>query len=314
MEIQSRTGTYKWHEDWIKIPDNDSARKNGRTHGVVALKDGTMVIYHQAAPSVLICDRDGNLLRSFGDFLGAHGMTLCENDGKEYLWLTDEFSSRVAKLDLDGNVVMDLTTPEHKYYTEGGKYTPTWATENPHTGHIWVGDGYGSNKLVHRFAENGQYEFTIDGTEGLGEFFCPHGLNFTIGQNGPELFITDRANQRIVVYDNDGNFLRGSTLTHSPCNFEFLGNFVITAELFTGIKILNKNTLELVDEIGVNPELIPQADGKLHHPEGWPDLAGTNYIRPGFFNSPHGTCMTENGDIYVTEWMLGGRVTKLEKL
>ena len=143
---------------------------------------------------------------------------------------------------------------------------------------------------------------------------CPHGLNFTIGENGPELFITDRSNQRIVVYDNDGNFLRSSDVTHSPCNFEFMGDYVVIAELFTGVKILNKYTLELVDEIGIDPELIPQADGKLHHPEGWPNLAGTDHIRPGFFNSPHSACMTQAGDIYVTEWMIGGRVTKLEKI
>ncbi len=42
-------------------------------------------------------------------------------------------------------------------------------------------------------------------------------------------------------------------------------------------------------------------------------LAGTNHIRPGIFNSPHGACFAPNGDIYTVEWIIGGRITKLEK-
>jgi hypothetical protein len=37
-------------------------------------------------------------------------------------------------------------------------------------------------------------------------------------------------------------------------------------------------------------------------------------IGRGDFNSPHAACFAPNGDIYVVEWVLGGRITRLEKM
>jgi hypothetical protein len=34
---------------------------------------------------------------------------------------------------------------------------------------------------------------------------------------------------------------------------------------------------------------------------------------PGIVNSPHTLAAAENGDVYVTEWLIGGRVTKLAR-
>ncbi|MHB1485647.1 MAG: NHL repeat-containing protein [Saccharofermentanales bacterium] len=319
MILQTVLGDYEWIEDWAKIPETITGRLNGRTHGVVATSDGRVVICHQAVPSILIYDESANLESSWGDYPGAHGLTIVENDGIEYLWITDESSGKVVKATLDGREVMSLPVPSHKSYLEGKRYIPTWAAENPSTGDIWVADGYGES-LVHRFSPSGVYLSTIDGTEGCGRFNNPHGINFFKN----ELFITDRINRRIVVYDNNGTFLRNSQNSikkrnelHSPSSIDFYKNQMIVAELFTGIKILDAGSLDITDEIGAN-EFIHLDTGNESWwppvaPVGWPDLAGTKNIRPGFFNSPHGACFTSGGDIYVVEWIKGGRIIKLKK-
>jgi hypothetical protein len=316
MIIDSKLGKYRWVEDWAKIPATPSGKENGRTHGVVASKSGKVFVFHQATPSVLVYDRDGRLLSSWGVFPGAHGMTIIEEGGSEYLWLTDQTSSRVVKTTLDGREVMSLPHPDHQIYKDGKKrYVPTWAAQNPQTGEIWVGDGYGAH-LAHKFSPDGRQQMTIDGSEGAGPLREPHGVNFCRGAKGMELFITDRANHRIVVYDGNGKFLRSSMAAHSPCCFGFLGDQVVVPELFTGVKILDKDSLKLIDEIGANDRVKPNPDGGWWPPaapEGWPNLAGTEHIRPGVFNSPHGACFAPNGDIYVVEWIIGGRITKLEK-
>jgi len=316
MIIDSKYGKYRWIDNWVKIPDTPSGRENGRTHAIAVSKNGSILIFHQAIPAVLVCDQAGKLLSSWGEFPGAHGMTLVKENGTEYLWLTDERSSQVVKMSLDGQEVMSLPQPDHPVYKNGEKsYIPTWATQNPETGEIWVGDGYGAY-LVHRFSPTGEYQMTVDGSEGVGRFREPHGINFCQAANGPELFITDRANHRIVVYDGDGNFLRSSLTAHSPCCFDFLVNRVVIPELFTGVKILDKGSLELICEIGASDRVRPNPDGSWWPPtapDGWPNLAGTEHIRRGFFNSPHGACFAPNGDIYVVEWIVGGRITKLEK-
>ncbi|MQG34294.1 MAG: hypothetical protein FI717_08320 [SAR202 cluster bacterium] len=54
--------------------------------------------------------------------------------------------------------------------------------------------------------------------------------------------------------------------------------------------------------------------------DGWPnnkDSAGniipTNLLESGKFNSPHGICTDGEGNIYVEEWLIGGRTVKLSK-
>jgi len=54
--------------------------------------------------------------------------------------------------------------------------------------------------------------------------------------------------------------------------------------------------------------------------EGWPnnrnasgELVPTSLIQPGKFNSPHGMAVDSQGNLYVAEWLIGGRFIKLEK-
>lgn len=133
---------------------------------------------------------------------------------------------------IENRAKISLPAPDHSAYRSGKRYIPTWADQNPETGEIWVADGYGAS-LVHRFSADGNYVSTLDGTEGAGRFRSPHGLRFCRSVDGIELFITDRANRRIVVYDGDGNFLRSSLTAHSPCMFDFDGDRVLVPELFT---------------------------------------------------------------------------------
>jgi DNA-binding beta-propeller fold protein YncE len=136
-------------------------------------------------------------------------------------------------------------------------------------------------------------------------FNCPHGLRF--GPDG-NLYIADRGNRRIAVYDNDGKFIKANNeVTHSPCMFDFHNGLILVPELMTGVKVLDMK-LNVVAELGANPAVVDEP-----RPEGWPNLAGTEHVQPGKFNSPHGGCFGPDDSIYVAEWIVGGRITKLEK-
>src|SRR5450755_3734139 len=116
MTMQVGTGayTYTWIDNWARIPQTDTGRMNGRTHGVVVTRARTIVVFHQADPAVLVFAADGTLQQSWGhDYAGAHGMTLVEEGGTEYLWLTDVQSSTVVKTTLDGQVVQSLQMSSH---------------------------------------------------------------------------------------------------------------------------------------------------------------------------------------------------------
>ena len=312
--------TYTWVDHWARIPDTPFGRENGRTHAVCVTKTGNVVVFHQSVNGLLTFAPDGRLLAAVGGnrWRGAHGLTKVEENGEEFLWLVDQDSAEVAKARLNGDVIMTLPRANHPAYAgtqPRNQYIPTWAAQNPVNGDIWVADGYGA-WLVHRYSARGNYLMTIDGTGGAGRFNEPHGINFVISETGPELFITDRANHRIVVYDGEGRFLRASLSAHSPCCFDFHNGLAVVPELFTGVKLLRRDTLEFVAEIGRNAAVGPRPDGGWWPPvmpAGWPNLAGTPQVKPGAFNSPHSAAFAPNGDIYVVEWIVGGRITKLQR-
>jgi len=303
--LETNAGNYRWHENWALIPDESKA--NGRTHGVAVSKDGSVIVFHQASPGVLIYSPEGKLLSSWGDYPGAHGLTLVEEEGVEFLWLTDQETLKVEKTTLAGEVVQSIPQPPHPAYAAGARYVPTWVAVNEvrhgGNGDIWVADGYGSN-LVHRFGAGGNYLGALDGTEGEGAFACPHGIAFDTRKSPPQLYVADRGNHRAQVYDANGCFLRafGAEFFTSPDGFVVSGNRLIVPELFGRVTILDADD-QRVDSIGDG--------GAGGNTPGWPNK---NRLEPGTFSSPHGAGADADGNLFVVEWRLGGRIIKLEKV
>jgi hypothetical protein len=307
ITLETPVGNYRWIENWITIPDSPLGRSNGRTHGVAVLKSGEIVVFHQADPSVLFYSPDGTLLRAWGCFPGAHGLTLVEENGVEYLWLTDEVTKDVIKMSLDGIVVCRLAQPPHSAYAEG-PYIPTWVAVAEDrfggSGEIWVADGYGCS-LVHRFDREGNLIGTLDGTEGGGRFNCPHGLALDTRRAEPEFYIADRGNRRFQVYGMDGVHRRtfGVGFLNSPDVSARMGEYLIVPELVAGMTILDAE-----DRPAASLGFQSGAD----HQAGWPNER--RWVREGLFNSPHSATADAAGNIYVVEWIAGGRVTKLERV
>jgi hypothetical protein len=310
MRISSSGRTYEWIENWARTLDNESSRTNGRTHGVVVSETGLVIVFHQANPAVLVFDSDGKLQDAWGDrFQGAHGLTLTKETDGEYLWLTDQTSGEVVKMTLDGQAVMNIDRPNLPVY-ENGTYAPTWVAVNEErhggNGDIWVTDGYGQN-YIHRYDKTGRYLASINGEEGAaGAFKCPHGIWVDTRKPEPELYIADRGNRRVQVYSLDGAFKRvfGSDILTSPCGFVTHGDEVIIPELFARLTILDAHDA-LICYIGQNEEVVGV--------KGWPNHPA-EMIAPGKFNSPHGMAADNAGNLFVVEWIIGGRITKLARV
>ncbi|MFW6058865.1 MAG: hypothetical protein ACODAQ_01710 [Phycisphaeraceae bacterium] len=307
--------TYQWIDNWAKLPDNETTRENGRTHGVVVSKAGDVYVFAQANPAVIVYDTNGNQKEAWGDrFPGAHGMTLVEEDGTEYLWLTDQNSGEVVKTTLDGKTVQTIEKPDIAHYQFGGRYSPTWVAVNEArrggNGDIWVADGYGQG-LVHRYDKTGKYWGSISGEQGAGKFACPHGIAFRFDGAAPELYVADRGNQRVQVFDGEGKFKRvvGAKTLHSPCMFAFHEGLGLTLipELFSRVDLLDGED-NLVSILADNGYACTVGGWPNHNVTGKPEL-----IEPGKFNSPHGATFDADGNIYVVEWIIGGRITKLAR-
>lgn len=328
---RSLDSRYDWIGDWARIPESESAR-DGWAHPAVAVtRAGEIVTVHPGEPVVLFLKSNGELIRSFeAPVIEIHGMCITQEGDAEFLWVADPGSKRaglpeytpkqgpgqVLKLTLEGNVMQTIDRPDLPIY-EGGKYSPTSIAVVEErfggSGDIWVADGYGMSH-VHRFDKGGRYLGSINGQEGAaGAFKTPHGVAIDWRKAEPELLVADRTNHRIQVYDLDGKWKRvvGESFLSSPSVFAFDGDNLIVGELRARLAILDRDD-QLVGYIGENEAVCdepgwPNQKSAAGHPER------TERLQPGKFNSPHGLAADSHGNLYVAEWLIGGRYTKLAK-
>ncbi len=337
MRIGTGEHVYDWNDSWAALPNPESARAGWSHHGIVVTESGRLITLHQGDLTMLEIAPDGTVERSWGLGLGlseAHGITLVKEGAAEYLWIADngrkrtpetgyeypdsdsKVTGQVVKTTLDGEVAMRLDTPPLSVYRDGD-YMPTWVAVNEErnggNGDVWVADGYGQN-LVHRYDAGGGYVSSISGEEGtVGAFDCPHAIFIDTRRDDHELYVADRANGRVQVYDLDGKFERGfgSDFLTSPSGFATDGDLMIVAELRARLTILDLDDRP-VAYLGDNEQVcgVP----------GWPNnldengmTVATSLLEPGKFNSPHGMTVDAAGNIYVAEWLIGGRLVRLTK-
>lgn len=161
----------------------------------------------ESLPAVLKYDRSGRLLDSWGEgmFVWPHGFHL-DADGN--LWTSDargagDKGHTVLKHAPDGRVLMTLGTPGVAGAGEDTFDGPADVLVAP-DGSIFVADGHGNDRIV-KLSPDGEFlmEWGEEGTL-LGQFNEPHAL--AMDSRG-RLFVADRMNQRIQVFDQNGRFL-----------------------------------------------------------------------------------------------------------
>lgn len=175
---------------------------------------------------------------------------------------------------------------------------------------LWVADGYGQS-LVHRYGDDGEPGLTLDGSSSGTEFSCPHGIAVDARGAAELIVIADRGNSRLVFTTPDGTFVRTvrDHLIRTPSSVAVRGDDLVVVELDGALLAVDPDdhVRALVD--GPRDTSSP----------GWPNRQGEAGLeRPelteGVLNSPHAVAVAPDGDLYVAEWLIGGRVTRLRPI
>lgn len=194
------------------------------TSGIAFNSKGNIFIIHRGPMPLMEFDPDGNFIRGFGDgmFERSHGLRI---DAEDNIWATDVRSNMVYKFDSSGRLAMVLGVKGHvgEWHPFGHLRLfeePNEAVVGP-TGDIYVlqGHGKGDSRVI-KFDRDGNFTKTWGGKgKGPGQFDLPHSLVFDAEGL---LYIADRNNARIQVFDADGNYVRESAHPGAPCGL-FMG-------------------------------------------------------------------------------------------
>jgi len=171
-------------------------------------------VFQRKDPPVMIFDRDGNFLNSWGisAITDPHGIFI-EDD---IIYLTDRADSVALKFTLDGKALQVIGRRGVHSNTEceiagelvpqaSGPFNyPTELVPAP-SGDLYVSDGY-RNARVHRFSPNGRLlaSWGEPGKEGPNQFHLPHSI---LVDPGGLVYVCDRENNRIQVFAGGGRFI-----------------------------------------------------------------------------------------------------------
>jgi sialidase-1 len=268
---------YRPVRGWPKLPDDI---KLGAVSAVATDSADRVFVCHRGKRPILVFDRDGKLLRSWGDepIKTAHGLRI---DHENNVWVTDIGNHQVLKFDAEGKLLLTLGKKGEPGDGPDHFNRPTDVAVAP-SGQFYVTDGYG-NSRVKRFSKEGVFlkEWGKKGT-GVSEFNIPHAVR--LDAEG-RVYVADRENKRVQVFDADGRFLAVWKETGAP-----YGLFLARDRLFVADGLAN--WIQVMDLHG--------------KPLGRWGEKGTG---PGQFNMPHMLCVDSRGAVYVAE-INGRRVQK----
>ncbi len=314
VRLGSGQATYTLDPEWGQLPGK---MKYGFGCAlVVDSQDRVIVTSRSADPCVAIFDREGKLLETWSkDFAGAvgftpqqvaataHGLYWSKEGKDEFLYWTENVAgpkdkrigARVYKTDLKGKILYQIGNVDKETATSV-KFdftNPTDVAIAPN-GDIYVVDGYGSQK-VHRFDRNFKLLKTMGGPgKEHGKFNTCHGVWVNTLKKEPEIYIADRANNRLEVYSLELEYKRTIPEMRLPCCFYQHNGQLYIPELGARVSILDDKD-KLVARLGDGSGLKKGEDVRKH---------------PEMFSTPHALTVDSKGDLYVIEWLPYGRPRK----
>ena len=288
---------YDVAEGWGELP---AGWEWGQVASVAVDANDNVYAYTRSAHPVMVFDREGHFLRSLGEGIidDAHG--LCVDESDLSLLLVDREAHVARKLSSDGRVLLQLGTPgvpsDTGWTPEGKTVLRAAGPFNYPTdvvlaadGGFYVSDGY-RNVRIHRFDDDGSLLYSWgDVGNGAGQFNVPHGLF----EHAGKVYVADRSNHRIQVFEPDGTYLREFTASDGGLNLPT--KIHIDRDDIAYISEL-RGRVTICDLSGTVRERI----GELNEPSR----------EPGRFTAPHGICVDSRGDFYVAEVGEGERLQK----
>ncbi len=210
---------YKVLPGWAQLPKGYNL---GECSGVDVDKRGNVWVFNRGHWPIIEFDRSGKMLQAWSEetfhVKSAHGVRVGP-DGN--LWLVDVEGHVVFKTTTDGHILMVIGNRQGVPGNDNsidGFNRPTNVGFLPN-GNILISDGYVNSRVV-ELTGDGEYvrHWGRKGT-GDGEFNLVHDVAVDTRRR---IYVADRNNERIQVFDENGKFLDKWTGIGSPWGIYFV--------------------------------------------------------------------------------------------
>jgi sugar lactone lactonase YvrE len=183
---------------------------------------GHLWVLNRGPVALMEFEPNGKFIRAFGEglFRRTHGLRIDRDDN---LWVTDVGAHIVVKLSPQGQVLLTLGTKGQAGVWDEASQARLFNEPNDvaigRNGDVFVVQGHTAGKgdpRVLKFDKDGKFlkSWGGQGTE-PGKFTVAHGI--AVDAKGL-LWTTDRENQRIQIFDQDGKFVRELKYAGLPCS------------------------------------------------------------------------------------------------
>jgi DNA-binding beta-propeller fold protein YncE len=252
--------------------------------GIAVNSRGHVFVLHRGPHALIEFDSEGNFIRTIGEglFTRGHGLRI---DGEDNIWTTDVGSHVVLKFSPEGRVLLVLGREDNAGETDRLFDRPADVGFGP-AGEIFVADGYGNSRVV-KFDKHGRF-IKAWGKAGTmpGEFNLVHAI--VVGPNN-WVYVCDRENERIQIFDLDGTFIEEWTHVGHPWGLHLTPDNVF---------YMTDGYADRVSKLDLSGKVL----GTL----------GSSGKAPGEFMYAHGIAVGPGDEFYVSE-ILNWRVQKFVK-
>jgi sugar lactone lactonase YvrE len=297
---------------------------NAKGNVIVLNHPGTATsgpLYGNATTQIWEFDSNGKFIREIGK--GVYGLGYAHSvrfDKYDNLWVVDKGTNSIMKFNPAGYVTMNLGRRPEGYEGEyhrlvGPQARPTDGNFNAPTDigwdaddNIYVSDGYGNSRVA-KMNKNGDWikSWGTFGTE-HGQFRVPH--NLQVDRQG-NVYVADRSNGRIQVFDSDGNFKKVIWLNaaYDKKRHPVLGNLSANPPDATApwaLCITTNGPTQYLFAIDTEPGRLYKMtlDGQIL------GMLGESGRGPKQFNWPHGIACPSEDVVFIAD-MNNWRVQKL---
>src|SRR5215831_17392626 len=218
---------YRSVPDFLHLPadlyfgEDSGVAVNSKRHIFVFSRGNTTgPAYGASAAQLLEFDSDGKYIREIGHNLYAwsyaHAVRV---DKQDNIWVADKGSDMVIEFNPEGRVLMvfgrkqeasdegtgPLKHPKPPLPPVDGQFRQVTDMAWDAAGNTYISDGY-INSRVAKVDKNGDWVKSWgEPGSGPGQFRLPHSIAIDRNDN---IYVGDRSNHRVQVFDTEGKFLR----------------------------------------------------------------------------------------------------------